>query len=108
VIRGVAGGSFEGGGTILKVLQTTDPALAGNLRVLHTTGSYQPHPLAVHPRVPADVRARLRRAWLSLAEDEAGRRLLAGVAFAGLEAAEDKDYNDVRSLDFGKLIESVQ
>lgn len=107
VFRGVATGGFEAGGTIMKVFQTTDPALAKNLRVLAKTASYRPHPMAVHPRVPAAVADRIRQAFLGLDQDEVGRKLLAGVAFAGMEAATDKDYNDVRALGFDKLIEAV-
>lgn len=107
VFRGVATGGFDGGGTIMKVFQTTDPELAKNLRVLARTASYQSHPFAAHPRVPADLVERLRRAFLSLERDEAGRKLLAGIAFNGMEAAADKDYNDVRSLALEKLIEAV-
>jgi phosphonate transport system substrate-binding protein len=107
VFRGVATGGFDGGGTIMKVFQTTDPELAKNLRVLEKTASYQPHPFAAHPRVPVAVMEQVRRAFLSLERDEAGRKLLEGVAFKGFEAAADKDYNDVRALKMEKLIEAV-
>lgn len=108
VLKGVASGGFDAGGTIMKVLQTADPQISGNLRVLARTALYQPHPFAVHPRVPANVTARLRKAFISLEQDEQGRKLLAAVMFKGMEAAGDRDYDDVRSLELEKLIEAVQ
>jgi phosphonate transport system substrate-binding protein len=108
VLKSVAGGHFEVGGTILKVLQTADPQLGGSLRVLHTTAVYHSHPFGAHPRVPAGTVQKLQQAFSSLQQDEVGRKLLATVAFKGFEPAIDSDYNDVRRLDLKKLIESVQ
>jgi phosphonate transport system substrate-binding protein len=108
VLKSVAAGNFEAGGTILKVLQTADPQLAGNLRVLHKTAVYHSHPFGAHPRVPAEVVDKLRLAFNGLHNDEVGRKLLAGVAFKGFESATDRDYDDVRHLDLKKLVEAVQ
>lgn len=108
VFRGVATGSFDGGGTIMKVFQTTDPELARNVRVLAKTAAYRPHPIAVHPRVSAEARERVRKAWISLGSDKAGKELLKGIAFAGVESAEDKDYDDIRALRLDKLIQAVK
>jgi phosphonate transport system substrate-binding protein len=108
VLKGVAAGSFDAGGTILKVLRTADPRLAGNLRVLHKTALYQPHPFSVHPRIATELGDKLRQAFISLERDETGRKLLADVAFNGMEAANDRDYDDVRRLNLEKLIEAVR
>jgi len=108
VLKGVAAGSFDAGGTITKVLRTADPQLAGNLRVLHKTALYQPHPFAVHPRISPELGEKLRQAFISLERDETGRKLLADVAFSGMETANDRDYEDVRKLNLEKLIEAVQ
>ena len=108
VLKSVAAGNFEAGGTILKVLQTADPQLAGELRVLHKTAVYNSHPFGAHPRVSADIVEKLRQAFNSLHNDEVGRKLLAGVTFKGFESATDRDYDDVRHLDLKKLVEAVQ
>jgi phosphonate transport system substrate-binding protein len=50
---------------------------------------------------------KLRAAFLSLNRDAEGRRLLDRVAFKGMEAAADKDYNDIRRLDMSRLIDNV-
>ena len=108
VLKSVAAGNFEAGGTILKVLQTADPALAADLRVLHKTAAYPSHPFTAHPRVSVEVVDKLRQAFNSLHNDEVGRKLLAGVTFKGFESATDRDYDDVRRLDLKKLVEAVQ
>ena len=82
--------------------------LTRKLRVLHKTAAYPSHPFAAHPRVPPEVVDKLRQAFNSLHNDDAGRKLLAGVAFKGFEPAADRDYEDVRRLDLKKLVEAVK
>jgi phosphonate transport system substrate-binding protein len=107
VLHGVVSGGFDAGGTIVKTLDGADPKLSDELRILARTAQYQPHPFAAHPRVPAATVKKLRAAFLSLNRDAEGRRLLDRVAFKGMEAAADKDYNDIRRLDMSRLIDNV-
>lgn len=107
VLHGVASGGFDAGGTIAKIIDSADPKLASELRILARTDAYRSHPFAAHPRVSAQTVNKLRAAFLSLGQDEAGRRLLDRVAFKGLEPAADKDYSDIRRLDMSRLIGNV-
>lgn len=107
VLHGVASGSFDAGGTIAKILESADPAIASALRSLAQTEQYQSHPFAAHPRVDPATLARIQAGFLSLQRDAAGRRLLHNVAFKGMELANDSDYGDIRRLDMSKLVDSV-
>jgi phosphonate transport system substrate-binding protein len=75
-----------------------DPAIAGKLRILTTTPGYVPHAFAAHPRLPADVLDKVRQAMFSLGNDETGRRLLEPLSFKGIEAGQDKDWDEIRKL----------
>lgn len=103
VYRAVIGGLHEAGGGIQRTLEASEPAVRDQLRVLAETPAYTPHALAAHPRVAEATVARILAALRSLAEDEAGRKLLAPLAFKGIAAAEDKDWNDIRALDIRRL-----
>lgn len=107
VLHGVASGGFDAGGTIAKIIDSADAKLAGELRILARTEPYRSHPFAAHPRVPEETVKKLSAAFLSLSQDETGRRLLDRIAFKGLEPAVDKDYNDIRRLDMSRLIDNV-
>jgi phosphonate transport system substrate-binding protein len=107
VLHGIANGSFDAGGTIAKILESADPAIASTLRILARTEQYQSHPFTAHPRVDPATLARIQAAFLSLQRDAAGRRLLHRVAFKGMELANDSDYGDIRRLDMSKLVDSV-
>jgi phosphonate transport system substrate-binding protein len=107
VLHGVASGGFDAGGTIAKIIDSADPKTRNDLRILARTEAYQSHPIAAHPRVDAETVKKLRAAFLSLNQDETGRRLLDRVAFKGMETASDKDYNDIRRLDMSRLIDNV-
>ena len=98
VYRAVASGLQEAGGGIQRTLEASPPDIRAALRVLSETPAYTPHALAAHPRVPADAVARVLTAMASLADDEAGRRLLAPLAFKGITGARDAQWNDIRAL----------
>ena len=98
VYRGVAQGNFAAGGGIKRTLEAMDPAIAGKLRILATTPGYVPHAFAAHPRLPPETLEKIRNAMLSLSNDETGRRLLEPLSFKGIEAGQDKDWDEIRKL----------
>ena len=104
VYRAVASGLQEAGGGIQRTFEATPPEVRDTLRVLSETPSYTPHAFAAHSRVPAEILAKVLAAMTSLSADEAGQRLLAPLAFKGIAAAQDKEWNDIRALDI-KLLE---
>ncbi len=104
VYYGVAKGLYPAGGGIQRTLGTVTPKIRKQLRVLWTTRGHTPHAFAAHPRVPKNVVAALQVAFTGMFRDPVGRELLEAVGFKkGLEAAVDKDWDDVRALGFTKL-----
>lgn len=103
VYRAVSSGLHEAGGGIERTLDASPPEIRERLRVLAETPGYTPHAFAAHPRVPADVLARITSAMASLSQDDAGRRLLAPLAFKGIVPAQDREWNDIRALDIDLL-----
>lgn len=103
VYRSVASGLNEAGGGIQRTFEAAPPEIRGALRVLSETPSYTPHAFAAHPRVPPEILAKVVAAMASLAADETGQRLLAPLAFKGIAAAQDKEWNDIRALDIELL-----
>jgi phosphonate transport system substrate-binding protein len=103
VYRAVASGLHEAGGGIQRTFEAMPTDVREQLRVLSETPGYTPHALAAHPRVPAAIVERLRKAMASLADDEIGRALLTPLAFKGVVAAQDREWNDIRALDIDLL-----
>lgn len=103
VYRAVAVGLQEAGGGIMRTFEATDPQLRESLRILAETPEYTPHAFAAHPRVSTAAVARVLAAMQSLAGDERGRQLLKPLAFKGLTAARDAEWNDIRALDIRLL-----
>ncbi len=101
--RAVAAGLYQAGGGIGRTLEAAPPEIRAQLRVLTQTASYTPHPFTAHPRVAAEVVTRVAAALVSLADDEAGRQLLAPLSFAAIEPATDAEWDDVRSLGIDRL-----
>ena len=103
VYRSVASGLQQAGGGIERTFEAMPAEIRDQLRVLSETPAYTPHAFAAHPRVPAAAVERVLKAMISLADDEAGRRLLTPLAFKGMVAAQDPEWNDIRSLDIDLL-----
>jgi phosphonate transport system substrate-binding protein len=103
VYRAVASGLQEAGGGIQRTFEASPPEIQDGLRILMETPAYTPHAFAAHPRVSSEVLAKVQAAMISLSGDEVGQRLLAVMAFKGLSAARDKEWNDIRALDITLL-----
>ncbi|WP_101048913.1 phosphate/phosphite/phosphonate ABC transporter substrate-binding protein [Macromonas nakdongensis] len=100
VYRGVARGLFAAGGGIQRTLESMEPEVTAQLRVLVQTPSYVPHAFAAHPRVAPALLERVRQAMLALANDAAGLELLKELSFKGIDPATDAEWNEIRRLKF--------
>jgi phosphonate transport system substrate-binding protein len=88
----VAKGLAAGGGGVLKTLQEQDAAVRDLLSVLYTTEAMPNLPVAANRRVAADVREKVRRAFLALGKTEEGRALLAQVPITEIVPASLDEY----------------
>ena len=77
--RQVAIGKFPACGGVNHTLAEEPEAVRSALRVLIETPGVPPHPLSAHPRVPKKVRQAVADALLRMADDAAGRALLAEI-----------------------------
>ena len=75
----VAKGLATAGGGVEKTLQEQDEAIRAQLQVIFTTRSCPSHPIAAHPRVPPEVREKVREALLAMGETREGKEMLAKI-----------------------------
>lgn len=98
VYLNVVSGRAAAGGGVRRTLNAQTPELRAKLKVIYETPPVNPHPLAYHPRVPAEVVAKLRAAFLNLANNQHGRELLAAIPMAAPGPATDADYSPLKDL----------
>jgi phosphonate transport system substrate-binding protein len=99
VYRHVLLGDARAGGGIESTLEREPEGIRRQLRILFRTPDTASHPLAVHPRVPMEVAERISEALVRLAQDPAGRQLLAEVELDGaLPADYGRDYGPLERL----------
>lgn len=103
VYRNVASGHFEAGGGVRRTLKAVAPEVREKLRVLWSTNTFTPHAIAHHPKLKAEAVGVVLQAFLSLENDELGKKLLKGITFKGIESAKDEDWNDVRDLGLSQI-----
>ena len=92
VYLNVALGQTPAGGGVMGTFNQQSEDVRDSLRVLYVTRDMPPHPLAAHPRVSSDVRAKVTAALLDMAADEGGQALLAKVPFKQLIATTYGEY----------------
>lgn len=91
----VKGLSVAGGGVAATLSEQPD-AIRNELRILYKTEKFNGHPLIVHPRVSAQVRERVRKAWLELAAEQP--ELFDGVPMKQPVASNYADYEPLDAL----------
>lgn len=105
VYRAVIQGDVLAGGGVNNTLMREPAEVRDMLRVFHTTPGFAPHPLVVHPRVPARTRQAFVEAFLALEADAAGRELLEGVQMPKpAPVSYERDYRPLEALGLDKLL----
>lgn len=108
VYRNVARGFMAAGGGIERTLNTVDPEVRDQLRVLWRSEGYTPHAFSVHPRVSEAVATAVQDALTAAKLTGEGREVLGEINFQGIKPAADKDWDDIRALDIELLQHLLQ
>jgi phosphonate transport system substrate-binding protein len=109
VYRSVLLGDALAGGGISNTLNMEPVAVQSRLTVLYSTPPVASHPLAAHPRVPEEVRERVKAALLKLDRDPAGHKLLAAVELEHIQPADfQRDYAPLERLKLDRYAKSEQ
>ena len=105
VYRSVVMGDALAGGGIKTSFNMEPSDVREQLRILYTTPQYAPHPIAVNPHVPLDVRDKLITAWIKLANDPENTQLFSEIQMLKPILADyERDYQPLEKL---KLKSSV-
>ncbi|MDH4230631.1 MAG: phosphate/phosphite/phosphonate ABC transporter substrate-binding protein [Nitrospirota bacterium] len=86
------------GGGVEKTFQQQDQSIRDALRILYTTTSFPPHPVAAHPRVPQEDREKVRQAFIELYATKEGKELLSKVPIKEIVSTTMDDYKVMRDL----------
>ena len=91
------------GGGVQKTFNQQKVNIKSNLKVLYRTPDVAPHPLAAHPRVPADVRKKVKAALMLLGKSSIGRSLLAKIPMKTVGSAGMSDYTPLKKYKLEKF-----
>lgn len=89
-------GRADAGGGVMGTFRKQKDEIKSQLRILYETRRMTPHPVVAHPRVPADIRESVRKAFLDMAATETGSALLAKIP---IRKAVTSSIEDFRELD---------
>lgn len=96
VYLNVLSGKYVAGGGVKSTLNQQE--MRESLRVIYETRKLAPHPIVSHPRVPADVAARVQKAFYDLADAPCCKQLLASVPMKSPGPATRQDYEELDAL----------
>lgn len=91
-------GEADAAGGVMATLNALDPAIRDRLRIIYETERMPPHPIVVHPRVPAEDAEKIRKAFLDMSASPEGRALLALIPIREAVPAQSADYQPLRDL----------
>lgn len=91
------------GGGVQKTLNQQKDNIKGALKILHRTPKVSPHPLSVHPRIPADVAEKIKNTFLLLGKSETGRSLLSKIPMKKVGEAKISDYTPLKKFNLEKF-----
>jgi ABC-type phosphate/phosphonate transport system substrate-binding protein len=80
------------------VIFRDEPDLAKEIRIIETLGPSTIPPVVVSRRLPRPVKSKLRRTFLSLADDPSARQPLAAALVERFVPVRDGDYDDLRRM----------
>lgn len=98
VYNDVARGLFPAGGGVEKTFGQADKTIRDNLKVLWTSDSYAPHPVAVHPRLDRALAEQIQKALVDLEQHPLGKEILKKLHSKGFTIAADADYEKFKTL----------
>lgn len=106
VYRAAFVGQVDAGAGVPQTFNDEPEDLRRQLRVVFETPAVPSHPLIVHPRVPAELQAKITQAILHFRNDENGRALLKGVRMANPTAVNfDADYGVLNGLHLEEFVD---
>lgn len=91
-------GEADAAGGVMATLNSLDPAIRDRLRIIYETTRMPPHPIVVHPRVPAEDAEKIRKAFLDMSATPEGKALLAQIPIREAVPAHADDYQGLREL----------
>ncbi|HBG05507.1 MAG TPA: phosphate ABC transporter [Geobacter sp.] len=97
VVKGLA----DAGGGVEKTLEEQEKPIRDALRVLYLSRDLPPHPVAAHPKVSGADAEKVRRAFLEMADDQAGQALLARIPMKKPVSTSMNDYLRMKKFDLG-------
>jgi phosphonate transport system substrate-binding protein len=86
------------GGGVQKTLKQQKGNIRGALKILHRTPEVAPHPIAAHPRVPEEVREKIKQSLIELGDKVIGQSLLSKIPIKKIGPASISDYTPLNKF----------
>jgi phosphonate transport system substrate-binding protein len=98
VYQNVISGLMDAGGGVNRTFDSLTESDKNKLRILETTNSVTPHPIAIKKQVPKVLRNKILQTLVNLKNSTEGKVILEKLDLKSLVESKDSDWDDVRAL----------
>ncbi|MFV2061030.1 MAG: phosphate/phosphite/phosphonate ABC transporter substrate-binding protein [Gammaproteobacteria bacterium] len=91
------------GGGVLSTLTSQKQQIKNSLRIIFETPSVSPHPISAHPRVPKEIRLKVKNALLEMSKSKHFQKYLEKIPIKKMIPARIEEYIKLRELHLDKL-----
>jgi len=92
----------DAGGGVLKTLKKQPQNIQDSLKVIHRSEKVSPHPIAVHPRLSAQVVKKIRESFIQLSNKTRGKSLLSQIPIKNIGVANLAEYQSLSGMGLDK------
>lgn len=97
-------GESDAAGGVMSSFKKLDDDISSGLKILYKTESVPPHPISVHPRVPADVTSGVIETILQLGGSDSGKALLGKIPMFEPIKTDMDEYEIIENLKLDKFV----
>lgn len=91
------------GGGVLSTFSAQKDHIKNSLRIIYTSAPVSPHPISAHPRVPKEIRLKIKNALLKMSKSEHFKKYLKKIPIIKMIPAKINEYMRLRELRLEKL-----
>jgi len=98
----VATGLTDAGGGVLSTLQAQPESLQQHIRIIQSATGIPTHPVAAHPRVPAEHRELVQKAFLAMSKTAKGKQMMDRIPMYEPVRTDMTTYEGISGMGFEK------
>lgn len=100
-------GDAAAAGGVMGTFRAQPQEIRDSLRIIHETRKVPAHPVAAHPRVPQNVKEKVRQAFIDMAATPDGAELLSKVPMSGAAPVPMENFEILKNMNLENYVANI-